>query len=67
MHEFNHMLTPILEKTHLENKEGDVMGDFNINMNYATDNPTSLFLGNVCSNSFFLCINIPTHHHGLKL
>ena len=39
------------------------MEDFNINlMNYETGNPTSLFLDNTCSNSFFPCINIPTRH-----
>ena len=44
-YEFNDMLTPILEK----NKEGYVMGDFNIYlMNYETDNPTSHFLDTVC-------------------
>ena len=62
-HEFNDMLTPILEKIYLENKEGYVIGDFNINlMNYETDNPTSHFLDNICSNSFFPYINIPAHH-----
>ena len=62
-HEFNNMLTPILEKISLENKEGYVMGDFNINlMNYETDNPTSHFLDNVCSSSLFPYINIPTRH-----
>ena len=61
--EFNEMLTPILEKIYLENKEGYVMGDFNINlMNYETDNPTSHFLDNIGSNSFFPYINIPTRH-----
>ena len=61
--EFNDMLTPTLEKVYLENKEGYVMGDFNINlMNYKADNPTSHFLDNVCSNSFFPYINIPTGH-----
>ena len=61
-HEFNEMLTPILEKISLENK-GYVMRDFNINlMNYETDNPTSHFLDNICSNSFFPYINIPTRH-----
>ena len=48
-HEFNDMLTPILEKDSLENKEGYIMRDFNINiMNYEIDNPTSHFLDNVC-------------------
>ena len=62
-HEFNDTITPILEKVSLENKEGYVMGDFNINlMNYETDNPTSHFLDNICSNSFFPYINIPTRH-----
>ena len=60
-YKFNDVLTPMLEKTYLENKEGYGMGDFNINlMNYETDNGTSLFLDNVCSNSFFPYINIPT-------
>ena len=31
-------------------------------MNYKTDNPTFNFLDNVCSNSFFPYINIPTRH-----
>ena len=31
-------------------------------MNYQTDNPTSHFLDNVCSNSFVQYINIPTCH-----
>ena len=62
-HEFNDMLTPVLEKISLENKEGYVMGDFNINlMNYEIENPTSHFHDNVCSNSFFPYINIPTCH-----
>ena len=62
IHEFNDMLTPILEKISLENK-GYVIGDFNINlMNYEIDNTTSHFLDNVCSNSFFSYINIPTCH-----
>ena len=57
------MVTPILEKISLENKEGYVMEDFNINvMNYEADNPTSHFLDNICSNSFFPYINIPTRH-----
>ena len=30
--EFNDMVTPILDKISLENKEGYVMGDFNINL-----------------------------------
>ena len=39
------------------------MGDFNINlMNYEADNPTSHVLDNICLNSFFSYINIPTHH-----
>ena len=62
-HEFNDILTPLLEEIYLENKEGYVTGDFNINlMNYEIDNLTSHFPGNVCSNSFFPYINIPTHH-----
>ena len=62
IHEFNDMLTPLLEKISLQNK-GYVMGDFNINlMNYEIDNTTSHFLDNVCSNSFFSYINIPTCH-----
>ena len=62
-HEFNDMVTPILEKISLENKEGYVIGDFNINlMNYETDNPTFPFLDNIFSNSFFPYINIPTRH-----
>ena len=61
MHEFNDMLTPVVEKIYLENKERYVMGDFNTSlMNYEIDNPTSHFLDNVCSNSFFPYINIPT-------
>ena len=53
-HESNDMLTPVLEKISLENKERYVMGDFNINlMNYETDHSTSHFLDNVCLNSFF--------------
>ena len=53
-HEFNNMLTPILEKICFGNKEGYVMGDFNINlMNYEIDNPTSHFFNNVYSNSFY--------------
>ena len=61
-HEFNEMLTPILEKISLENK-GYVMRDFNINlMNYEIDNPISHFLDNIGSNSFFPYINIPTRH-----
>ena len=59
MHEFNHMLTPILEKSYLENKEGDVMGDFNINMNYATDNPTLFSLAMfVQTVSFYVSISL---------
>ena len=62
-HEFNDMLTPILDKISLENKEGYVMGDFNINlMNSETENPTSHFLDNICLKSFFPYINISTHH-----
>ena len=62
-HEFKDMVTPILDKISLENKEGYVMGDFNINlMNSETDNPTSHFLDNICLNSFFPYINIPTCH-----
>ena len=62
-HEFNYMLTPIVEKISLESKEGYVMRDFNINlMNYEINNPTSHFLGNACSNSLFPYINIPTRH-----
>ena len=62
-HEFDDALTPIVEKIYLENKEGYVAGDFNISlMNYETDNPTSYFLENVCSNSLFRYINILTHH-----
>ena len=39
------------------------MEDFNINlMDYEIGNPTSLFLDNTCSNSFFPCINILTRH-----
>ena len=61
--EFNDMLTPILEKISLENKEGYVMGDLIIILtNHETDNPTSHVLGNVFSNSFFPYINIPTLH-----
>ena len=53
-HEFNNMLTLILEKIYFGNKERYVMGDFNINlMNYEIDNPTSHFLNNVYSNSFY--------------
>ena len=48
MHEFNDMLTPILDKISRENKEGYIMGDFNINLiNYETDDPTSQFPNNV--------------------
>ena len=67
-HEFNDMLTPVLEKISLENKEGYVMGDFNINlMNYETDNATSHFLDNVCSNSFFhISMSLHVIHHDLK-
>ena len=55
------MVTPILEKISLENKEGYVIGDFNINlMNYETDNSTFHFRDNIFSNSFFPYINIPT-------
>ena len=62
-HKFNDMLTPTLDKNYLENKKGYVIGDFNINlMNYETDNSTSHFPDNVCSNSFFPYINIPTRH-----
>ena len=62
-HEFNDRVIPILEKIYPENKEGYVMGDFNINLiNYETDNTTSHFLDNICSNSFFPYINIPTRH-----
>ena len=62
-HKFKDMLTPILEKMSLENKEEYVMGDFNINlMTYETDHPTSHFLDNACSNSFFPYVNIPTRH-----
>ena len=62
-HKFNDMLNPILEKNYLENKKGYVMGDLNINlMNYETDNSTSNILHNVCLNTFFPYINIPTHH-----
>ena len=48
--EFNDMITPILEQIYLENNEGYEVGNISIN------------LGNVCSNIFFLYINIPTHH-----
>ena len=59
----NDRLTPLLENISLENKEGYIMGDFNINlMNYATDNLTSLFLDKACSNRLFLYINIPRRH-----
>ena len=52
-----------IRKNYLENKEGYVIGEFNINlMNYETDNPTFHFLDNVCSNSFFPYINTPTRH-----
>ena len=62
-HEFSDMLISILEKIYLENKEGNVMDDFSINlMNYERDNPTSHFLDNVCSNSFFPYINISARH-----
>ena len=62
-YEFNDMVTPILEKISLENKEGYVIGDFNINlMNYETDNSTFHFRDNIFSNSFFPYINIPTRH-----
>ena len=64
--EFNDMITPILEKISLENKEGYVMGEFNINlMNYETDNPTSHFLDNICS--IHISIFLHVIHHGLKL
>ena len=54
MNEFNDMLTLILERVSLENKERHVMGDFNIQlMNYMTDNPLSLFLGNVQAVSIY--------------
>ena len=39
------------------------MRDFNINLiNYNSHIPTSQFLDSICSNSFSLHINIPTHH-----
>ena len=64
--EFNDMITPILEKISLENKEGYVMGEFNINlMNYETHNPTSHFLDNICS--IHISISLHVIHHGLKL
>ena len=54
MNEFNDMLTLILERVSLENKERHVMGDFNIQlMNYMTDNPLSLFLDNVQAVSIY--------------
>ena len=62
-HKFKDLLTPILEKMSLESKEEYVMGDLNINlMTYETDHPTSHFLDNACSNSFFPYVNIPTRH-----
>ena len=54
MNEFSDMLTLILERIFLENKERHVMGDFNIHpMNYETDNPVSLFLDNVQTVSIY--------------
>ena len=62
-HEFNDILIPILETICLENEEGYVMRYFNINlMNYEIDLPTSHFLDNFCSNSFFPYIMYPERH-----
>ena len=63
MHEFNDMLTPVLQKNSRESKEGYIMADFKINlMNCETDNPTSQFPDNFRRNIFFPHINNPTCH-----
>ena len=47
----------------MENNYVILMGDFNINLrNYNSHNPTFQFLDDICSNSFFPCINIRTCH-----
>ena len=61
--EFNNILIPTLEMISKENKDVYLMGDFNINLiNYDSNNPTSQFLDDICSNSFFPYINISTRH-----
>ena len=57
------MQTPILENIYLENKERCLMENFSINLTtYEADNPISIILNDVCSNSFLPYININTCH-----
>ena len=57
----NQYMSHILEKISFENKEVYLLDDFGINFfNYETDRPTGKFLDNIYSNSFVLCITLPT-------